>query len=253
MLPSSHRGANGEKMKTSQGRTRCSHRARAVHEGACPGRCPPRPRAWTEGSQGHGLRSPASPCGEGTRGRPDCPLPCGQSSWQCRAWGPGTRGLRTSPNSLFQLKFSGRALRVRRVFLDISAKAIQTLPKMRLGKKKAALPKLSVFPALPELPEELMDLAALSWNRSAALGHPSLGTWLLVPANTRPKLGELPAPLSCQPRSSVCAAGCQGPLARNSHCRRRDQEMMEAAWPRAPTHCRSRGTLAGGHRATSRG
>lgn len=50
------------------------------------------------------------------------------------------------------------ALCIRLVFLEVSAKAIQTFPKMRLGKNKVALPKLYIFPALTELLEELIHL-----------------------------------------------------------------------------------------------
>lgn len=50
------------------------------------------------------------------------------------------------------------ALCIRLVFLEVSAKAIQTFPKIRLGKNKVALPKSYIFPAFTELFEELIDL-----------------------------------------------------------------------------------------------
>lgn len=72
-------------------------------------------------------------------------------------WGCGTviaashhRGPQTSPNSLSKLSFSTLALCTRLVFLEVSAKAVQTFPKMRLGKNQVALPKLYIFPSFTQ-------------------------------------------------------------------------------------------------------
>lgn len=61
-------------------------------------------------------------------------------------------------------------LRITLVFLEVSAKAIQTFAKMRLGKNQAALPKLNIFPASIELSEERInrrspELEARGWLR----------------------------------------------------------------------------------------
>lgn len=69
--------------------------------------------------------------------------------WGCRAVIAAThhQGPPTSPNSLSKLSFSTLALCTRLVFLEVSAKAVQTFPKMRLGKNQVALPKLYIFPS----------------------------------------------------------------------------------------------------------
>lgn len=70
------------------------------------------------------------------------------------------------------------ALCIRLVFLEVSAKAIQTFPKMRLGKNKVALPKLYIFPALTKLLEELMHLHNSETEQD-------LSSWLRVTLRAR--------------------------------------------------------------------
>lgn len=97
-------------------------------------------------------RSPGAPLAAAQGGAP-CLCPHVPSLQQCHGWGSHTVPMGARPRAAkptFPLTFSMLAHCIRMVFIEVSAKAIQTLPKSRLGKNTAAWPKLYIFPALSE-------------------------------------------------------------------------------------------------------
>lgn len=166
-----------------------------------------------------------------------------QSCWQPlwpRSSNPGCsgedQGLKARPDELLRLKFSMLALRIRLVFLEVSAKAIQTFPKTRLGKNKAALPKLYIFPAFRELFEEQTDLHSSELELSGCRGVVLRSRrGLLLSGNVHPSLGGGTQPFGSRGSPcSVYAAGCRrAPLLwiqiqRNGHAREAAQPLASA-------------------------
>lgn len=107
---------------------------------------------------GRGQRSPWSPFGSSTRRGPLAPLSPRPpvhtpSRWQRHGWGCHTIPAAPRPRAAkptFPPTFSMLSHCIGMVFIEVSAKAIQTLPKSWLGKNTAAWPKLYIFPALSE-------------------------------------------------------------------------------------------------------
>lgn len=95
--------------------------------------------------QGSSTGEPLQPLWTSTR-RALAPSPaCTRRGWGCHTV-PAAQGAKPT----FPLTFSMLAHCIARVFIEVSAKAIQTLTKSRLGKNTAAWPKLNIFPALSE-------------------------------------------------------------------------------------------------------
>lgn len=218
-------------------------RTRAPQPGGCllqaqAGRAP-RPGRWAEeprscSRQARRVAWPL-PGGPGV-GRQSCRQPLWSRSSNRRCSGED-QGLKAWPDELLRLKFSMLALRIRLVFLEVSAKAIQTFPKTRLGKNKAALPKLYIFPAFRESFEEQTDLHSSELEPSGCLGvvlHSRRG--LLLSANVHPSLGG--DTTLWEPRFTLLSLCCRmqkSPLARNADTEERAREGGSAAFGfRAP-------------------
>lgn len=112
-------------------------------------------RAGQQQRLSRGTGAPGAPLAAAQGGGPLPPSPRAPvcTRWQCHGWGCHTVPAAASPRAAkptFPLTFSMLARCIGMVFIEVSAKAIQTLPKSRLGKNTASWPKLYIFPALSE-------------------------------------------------------------------------------------------------------